>query len=42
MFLLASDVVPFLLSRDLLTAGDIAGDRLRVREVRRRNRSFRV
>lgn len=42
MFLLASDVAPFLLSRDLLTAGDVAGERLRVREVRRRNRSFRV
>lgn len=42
MFLLASDVPSFLLSRGLLTAGDIAGDGLRVREVRRRNRSFRV
>lgn len=42
MFLLASDVAPFLLSRDLLTQRDVAGDRLRVREVRRRNRSFRV
>lgn len=42
MFLLASDVPCFLLSRGLLTAGDIAGDGLRVREVRRRNRSFRV
>ncbi len=42
MFLLASDVAPFLLSRDLLTQRDVAGDQLRVREVRRRNRSFRV
>lgn len=42
MFLLASDIPPFLLSRDLLKAADIAGDQLRVREVRRRNRSFRV
>lgn len=42
MFLLASDIPPFLLSRDLLTAADIAGDQLRVREVRRRNRSFRI
>ncbi|MBP7340608.1 T3SS effector HopA1 family protein [Niveispirillum sp.] len=42
MFLLASDVPSFLLSRGLLTAGDIAGEGLRVREVRRRNRSFRV
>ncbi len=42
MFLLASDVAPFLLSRALLTTGDIAGDTLRIREVRRRNRSFRI
>lgn len=42
MFLLASDVPSFLLSRGLLTARDIAGDGMRVREVRRRNRSFRV
>lgn len=42
MFLLAGDVAPFLLSRALLTAGDIAGDTLRIREVRRRNRSFRI
>lgn len=42
MFLLASDVPGFLLSRGLVTAGDIAGAGLQVREVRRRNRSFRV
>ncbi|SNT12002.1 MULTISPECIES: T3SS effector HopA1 family protein [unclassified Azospirillum] len=42
MFLLASDVAPFLLSRALLTAEDVVSDRLRIREVRRRNRSFRI